>query len=344
MTVSAEGDGQPRASAPARRKAAAQRFAVREAPRAPVAGAHPRAHAAVAGVTVSHPDKIWWPAEGIRKIDVIEYYARVAPLLRPWLTDRLLVAERCPEGIRQHCFFQRDFPDGLPRGTPKRTVFAPSTGEDVHYVVGGTVRTLLALVNLGSIALHVMNCRRDALDRPDWMAFDLDPSSGEFSDAAEAARLLRSVLDELDLVSYPKTSGGRGLHVLVPLRREASQDDVRVAAIAIAHEAVSRDPELLAVEARKAKRRGRVYIDVMRNAFAQTLPAPYSVRHRPHATVSTPLEWDEVSPRLDPKRFTVRTAERRFAASGAWDDFWRHRQRVPSLHGTPVPRRGARTR
>lgn len=137
-------------------------------------------------------------------------------------------------------------------------------------------------------------------------------------------------------------AGGRRCAGIVREHRAAVADlTVRAR---LAREAAARDPELLTVAACKANRRGRVFVDVMRNAFAQTLPAPYSVRRRAHATVSTPLEWDEVSPRLDPGRFKVRTVERRFATRGAWDDFWRHRQRVPSLHGTPAPRRTARTR
>ena len=162
------------------------------------------------GVTIRHPGKIWWPDEGITKLDVVRFYAGVAPRLRPWLMERPLVAERCPDGLRGECFFQKNFPKGLPADVPTTAITGASTGRTVHYVVGGSTKTLLALVNLGCIAIHVMNTRRRALQRPDWLAFDLDPGSGAFADAARAGRLLREILDDLRLRSYPKTSGGAG--------------------------------------------------------------------------------------------------------------------------------------
>ena len=181
----------------------------------------------VAGVTITRPDKIWWPDEGITKVDVVHFYADIAPRLVPWMASRPLVAERCPDGMRGQCFFQKNFLDGLPAGVPTAAIAAETAGRMVHYVIGGSRKTLLALVNLGCIAVHVMNFRLRSLERPDWLAFDLDPGSGRFADAARAGRLLREILDDLGLSSYPKTSGGRGLHVLVPLRQGASQDAVR---------------------------------------------------------------------------------------------------------------------
>ena len=169
----------------------------------------------LADVSVTHPDKVWWPDENITKLDVIRYYAEVESHLQPWLNDRLLTAERCPEGMRGSCFYQKNFPSGLPAGVSTEAVRAETTGKLVRYVVGGSRRTLFALVNLGCIAMHLMNCRRGALDRPDWLAFDLDPGSGRFADAAQAGRVLRRILEDLGLEGYPKTSGGRGLHVLV---------------------------------------------------------------------------------------------------------------------------------
>jgi bifunctional non-homologous end joining protein LigD len=160
-----------------------------------------------AGIAVSHPDKIWWPDEGITKLDVVRYYADVENHLRPWMKDRLLTAERCPEGMRGACFYQKNFDRGLPPGVPTEAVRAETTRRVVHYVVGGARRTLLALVNLGCIPIHLMNCRRGALDRPDWLAFDLDPGSERFADAARAGLVLQQILDDLGLRSYPKNVG-----------------------------------------------------------------------------------------------------------------------------------------
>ncbi len=185
------------------------------------------------------------------------------------------------------------------------------------------------MVNLGCIAIHVMNCRKDALARPDWVAFDLDPSSGQFSDAARAGLLLREVLDEAGLRSYPKTSGSRGLHVFVPLRRGPTQEDVRAFAASVGRVLAEKAPRLVTVEMSKAKRRGRVFADALRNAFGQTIVAPYSVRRRPKAPVSTPLDWSEVDPKLDPSVYNLRTFEARLAGPNPWTDFWKKRQRLP---------------
>jgi bifunctional non-homologous end joining protein LigD len=283
----------------------------------------------VGGITITRPDKIWWPDEGITKLDVVRFYADIAPHLLPWMASRPLAAERCPDGMRGQCFFQKNFSDGLPAGVRTEPIAAETAGRIVHYVIGGAKRTLLTLVNLGCIAMHVMNCRMGSLERPDWLAFDLDPGGGRFADAARAGRLLRDVLDDLALRSYPKTSGARGLHVLVPLRRDATQDAVRAFAMDVGHALAERAPALVTVEMSKRKRRGRVFADALRNAFGQTIVAPYCVRRRPKAPVSTPLDWDEVDPRLDPAKYNIRTIERRLARADPWADFWMQRQRLP---------------
>jgi bifunctional non-homologous end joining protein LigD len=283
----------------------------------------------VDGVTITHPDKIWWPEEGITKLDVARFYADIAPRLVPWMASRPLTAERCPDGMRGECFFQKNFAAGLPADVPTEPIAAETAGRTVRYVIGGSRKTLLALVNLGCIAVHVMNCRTGSLERPDWLAFDLDPGSGRFADAARAGRLLHRILDDLELRSYPKTSGGRGLHVLVPLRQGPTQDAVRAFATDVGHMMAERAPVLVTVAMSKAQRRGRVFADALRNAFGQTIVAPYSVRRRPRAPVSTPLDWKEVDPKLDPARYNIRTIGERLAGVDPWADFWKHRQRLP---------------
>jgi bifunctional non-homologous end joining protein LigD len=283
----------------------------------------------VDGVRISHPDKVWWPDDGITKLEVVRYYARMWPRLRPWLTRRLLTAERCPDGMRGSCFYQKNFDRGLPAGVPTVPVRAETTGKLVRYVVGGRRPSLLALANLGCIAVHVMNCRAGALDAPDWVAFDLDPVSGRFADAAEAGRLLRGLLDELGLRSFPKTSGGRGLHVLVPLTGGPDQVAVREFAQDVGRRMAERAPGLVTVAMAKRQRRGRVFADALRNAFGQTLVAPYSIRRRPGAPVSTPLDWDEVDPRLAPADYRLRTLEPRLERPDPWAAFWTLRQRLP---------------
>lgn len=234
------------------------------------------------GAVITNPSKPFWPDEGLTKLDLAQFYARIAGHILPWMKSRAVTMERCPEGIRKACFYQKQAPDNLPDDIPTIRIPAPSAGRHVDYIVGGTRKTLLTLVNLGCIAMHVMNSRIDQLDTPDWLAFDLDPSDG-FESAARAALLLRPRLEDHGLESFVKTSGGRGLHVFVPLRRGASEDQVRAYAVLIAEELAERHPKLVTTESRKAKRRAPVYLDIMRNATGQTIVPPFSVRWRPRA-------------------------------------------------------------
>ena len=282
------------------------------------------------GAVITNPSKVFWPDEGLTKLDLAQFYARIAAHILPWMKSRAITMERCPEGIRRTCFYQKQAPRNLPGDVPTVRVPAPSAGRDIEYIVGGTRKTLLTLVNLGCIAMHVMNARIDQPDRPDWLTFDLDPSDG-FESAARVALLLRPRLEDHGLESFVKTSGGRGLHVFVPLRRGATQGQVRTYATNIAEELAARHPKLVTIEARKAKRRAPVYLDVTRNAAGQTIVPPFSVRWGARAPVSMPLHWDEVSPALDPGIFNIKTAERRIGAREPWSSFFGHRQTLPRI-------------
>jgi bifunctional non-homologous end joining protein LigD len=296
------------------------------------AAAHRRSATTVrlGGAIITNPSKPFWPDDGVTKLDLARFYARIASQILPWLKGRPVTMERCPDGIRRKCFYQKQAPANLPDDVPTMSIPAPTARRNVDYIIGGSRKTLLTLVNFGCIAMHVMNSRTDHLDCPDWIAFDLDPSDG-FESAARAALLLRDRLEDHGLESFPKTSGGRGLHVFVPLRRSTTQDQVRAYAAAIARELATEHPKLVTVEARKAKRRAPVYLDVMRNAPGQTIVPPFAVRWQPHAPVSMPLGWDEVSPRLNPRVFNIRTAERRIAAKAPWAKFFGHRQTLPRI-------------
>ncbi|MEO8076316.1 MAG: non-homologous end-joining DNA ligase [Acidobacteriota bacterium] len=282
------------------------------------------------GVLITNPSKLFWPDDRLTKLDLAQFYARTAGQILPWMKQRAVTMERCPEGIRKSCFYQKQAPANLSPEVPTVTIPAPSAGHDVDYIVGGTRKTLLTLVNMGCIAMHVTNSRTDQLDKPDWLAFDIDPADG-FASAARVALLLRAKLEDHGLEPYVKTSGGRGLHVFVPLRRGALEDTVRAYASSIAVEMAAEHPKLVTIEVRKAKRRAPVYLDVMRNASGQTIVPPFSVRWRPRAPVSMPLDWDEVSPRLDPIMFNIKTAERRMKAKAPWSSFFGHRQTLPRV-------------
>lgn len=278
------------------------------------------------GLAITNPARVYWPEEGYTKADLLRYYVDAFPRLEPWLRDRLLSLERCPQGLRSPCFYQKEKPAGLPPDTPTKRIEHESG--PVHYVVGGRIETQLALANLGCIAIHVWGACADEPRRPDWVCFDLDPGSGGFADAARAGLRLRAALDALELVSFPKTSGGRGLHVFVPIHRGPDADEVKDFALALSRRLARAFPGELTVESRIAARGDRVYLDCFRNGFAQTVPPPWSVRARPHAPISVPLDWSEVHEDMDPTAFNLGTYRERLDRPDPWRDFFRRRQSI----------------
>jgi bifunctional non-homologous end joining protein LigD len=284
-------------------------------------------------VTVSHPDKVFWPDEGYTKLDVVEFYQAVFPRLRPYVKDHLFTLERCPDGMRGECFFQKEKPQGMPPHTPTKRLAHATGGKSTDYVVGGSLRTQLALVNLGCVAVHVMAGRSKSPRKPDWVCFDLDPESGRFADSALAALHVKEGLDRLKLISFAKTSGGRGMHVWVPIRTGPDANDVLAFAKSFVSRVAAAHPKELTVEHSVAARQGRVYLDPFRNAFAQTVVAPYCVRIRPKAPVSTPLDWSEVTTELVPSDFNMGNFKRRLNGSDPWQDFFKSRQSLKEAMG-----------
>ena len=278
-------------------------------------------------IKVSHPDKVYWSEEGYTKLDLIEFYQAVFPRLLPWVDDRILSLERCPDGMEGQCFFQKEKPKGMPPGTPtKRIRHAGGSSDYTNYVVGGSLATQLALANLGCIAVHVTGGRAASPRKPDWICFDLDPQSGKFADAAKASQYVKDELEALNLAAFAKTSGSRGLHVFVPIRTGPDVDEVLAFAQSFASRVAGAHPQELTVEHSIAARGQRVYLDPFRNGFGQTVVAPYSVRRRPHAPVSMPLPWTEVMPSLDPVKFNVGNYAEWSKRADPWKDFFRKPQ------------------
>ena len=216
-------------------------------------------------VKLSNPDKVFWPEEGYTKQDLAEFYAGIFLRLQPYVDDRLLTLERCPDGMNGDCFYQKEKPQGMPADTPTIRVESPEgKHKAVNYVVGGKLETQLALVNLGCIPVHVMGGRARAPRKPDWICFDCDPESGKFADAARAGRFIKEALDALKLESFPKTSGSRGLHVFVPIRPEVDASDVLAFAQAVVQKVAAAHPNETTVEHSIAARKGRVYLDPFR--------------------------------------------------------------------------------
>ena len=278
-------------------------------------------------VEISHPEKVFWPDEGYTKQDLADFYQEVFPLLRTYVADRILTLERCPSGLHGQCFYQKEKPESMPPDTPtKRIQNASGPRKSTNYVVGGSLKTQIALVNLGCIPVHVTGSRARTFPRPDWVCFDLDPSSGQFADAARAGQYLKEALDSLKLLSFPKTSGSRGLHVFVPIRVGPAADEVLKFSQEVVARVASSHANELTVEHSIAARGRRVYLDVFRNGSVQTVVAPYSVRRKPHAPVSTPLDWSDVKPSLDPSAFNLGNFRRRLRIRDPWAEFFNSRQ------------------
>ena len=279
-------------------------------------------------VGLSRTDKDLFPADGITKGDLVGYYQDLASRMLPYLADRPLVMARYPDGITGQRLFQKNVPGYFPDWVTRTEVAKQDGG--LQQVVCDKPATLVYLANQACIEMHIFTSRVGRLDRPDQVVFDMDPpDANHFGEACRAALLLRELLEQgLSLTTFVKTTGGRGLHVHVPLRAEEDFDEVRGFARQAAGVLAARHPDLVTLEQRKDSRGSRIYSDVMRNAYAQTVVAPYSVRARPGAPVAVPLHWEELAAGLEPGRFTLRTARRWLDRPGR-DDPWagltRHR-------------------
>ncbi|MBI4261097.1 MAG: ATP-dependent DNA ligase [Actinobacteria bacterium] len=265
-------------------------------------------------VEVGNAGKVFFPDGGITKGELVEYYARIAPRMVPLVRDRPLAMKRYPNGTLGKSFFQKDASAHFPPWI--RTAEVPKRGGSNDQVLANDGATLVYLAGQGMIEPHVFPSRVDRLRFPDRLIFDMDPPDG-FELARRGAGVTREVLEELGLVSFLMTTGSRGLHVVVPLKREDDFDSVGDFSRRVAEVVVSRDPGRFTIEARKIERRGRMLVDFWRNAYAQHAIAPYGVRARPGAPVATPIGWDELDDRaLRADRYTIRDVEAKLDRDG----------------------------
>ncbi|HET8644426.1 MAG TPA: non-homologous end-joining DNA ligase, partial [Vicinamibacteria bacterium] len=272
---------------------------------------------AAAAPRTSNTGKVFWPREGYTKGDLIEHYRSVAPWLLPYLEDRPLVLTRYPDGIEGKSFYQKDAPEfahGLLRTV---ALWSEASQRTIDYFVCSDAAGLVFLANLGTIPLHLWSSRVGALDRPDWSILDLDPKGAPFAHVVALALAIKRLCDEIGLPAFVKTSGASGLHVLLPLGGQCTYEQSRSLAHLVAWTLSREHPRLATIARPLRERQGKVYVDYLQNAHGQLLVAPYSVRPLPGAPVSTPLQWSEVGPRLDPARFTIRTLPARLSALAA---------------------------
>lgn len=279
-------------------------------------------------------DKVLWPEDGLTRGDLVDYYLDVAPYVLPFLVDRPLSLLRTAEpGAGSDWVYQRVAPPGLPAWIPTRRIRNEHAALGyTDYVIGSDRAALIYLVNLGCISHHPWSCTADAVDRADMLLFDLDPTEIAFREVRNAAMLIRDLLALFKVRSWVKTSGGSGVHVMVSLVPAYSFDEVFMAAETITRMARTREPSLFTLDMRRARRRGKILIDVHRNRRGATLVSPYSVREYGTATVSTPLEWPELERATYPDDFHMTTIRDRLKQRG--DPFHRFFEERQSL--TPL--------
>ena len=268
-------------------------------------------------VRFTNLDKIYWPEDGYTKGDLIEYYDRVAALILPHLKDRPLSLKRYPDGIHGEFFFQKDMPENQPPWLRTVKIWSEHNEGLTNFALAGDRASLLYLTNLGCIDQNPWLSRIETIDHPDFVLIDLDAQECPFDMIVEAALLVREVLDSLGLEGYPKTTGGDGMHIYIPVEPVYTYDDTRNFAELVARLTIARRPELFTTPRAVARReKGKVYFDYLQNAKSKTIAAPYVARAYPKAPVSTPLAWREVKKGLHPTQFTIRTAPARFERLG----------------------------
>jgi bifunctional non-homologous end joining protein LigD len=270
----------------------------------------------VPDVKLSHPDKVLFPDDGLTKADLAGHYARVADVMLPHVRERPMNLWRWNSGIDGERVVQQSLPKGAPDWVARVEVPRRKGGNIFHGLINDA-RTLRWLAQQNCITPHVWNSRRDKLDRPDRIVFDLDPTGEDFTLVREGALAVADVLRELGVTPFAMVSGSRGIHVYAPLKRTRSADEIRAAAQTIAERVVERSPDTLTTAWRKEKRDGKILVDVARNTYGQTVVAPYAVRALPGAPVATPVGWDEVAdPALHPQGFKLREMGERLRAAG----------------------------
>jgi bifunctional non-homologous end joining protein LigD len=288
-----------------------------------------KAHSKPAGVRLTSPGKVMFSQAGITKAELADYYLCVADRMLPHIRNRPLSFVRCPDGADAKCFFQKHTAKGMPAAL-KSISLKESDGNSADYLMIDTRAGLAAAAQIGALEIHLWGSRAKKLERPDRLVFDLDPDSGVgFAGVRDAARDVRDLLQAADLKSFAMVTGGKGIHVVVPLDASQDWDEVKDFAKGVATRLAETEPKRFTATMSKAKRKGRIFIDWLRNERGSTAIAPYSTRAKPEASVATPVTWTELGriPRAD--AFTVPDVVRRLTQkSDPWAGYFDVRQKI----------------
>ena len=277
-------------------------------------------------VSVTSLDRIYWPDEKLTKFDLLTYYLKVADYIMPFLQDRPAILQRYPRGINAPMFFQQDL-DSAPEFI-KTARLTNQEGRELDYGVYSTVGSLLHFVTLGTIEQHPWHSTTKRLDKPDWIAIDLDPKRAPWENVLQVALVVKGVADEVGLKAFPKTSGSSGIHIYVPLKPTNEYDKVAEYARLFASEVAGRAPQIATVERTIAKRKStQVYVDWMQNARGKSLASAFTARAKPKATVSMPLTWKQIEKGVQIQDFTITNVPELLKKKGdPWADYFKSRQ------------------
>ena len=277
-------------------------------------------------VSVTSLDRIYWPDEKLTKFDLLSYYLKISDYIMPYLQDRPAILQRYPRGINAPMFFQQDL-DSAPEYI-KTARLTNQEGRELDYGVYSTVGSLLHFVTLGTIEQHPWNSTIKRLDKPDWIAIDLDPKRAPWENVLQVALVVKEVADDVGLEAFPKTSGSSGIHIYVPLKATNEYDKVAEYARLFASEVAQRAPQIATVERTIAKRKStQVYVDWMQNARGKSLASAFTARAKPKAPVSMPLTWKQIEKGVKITDFTITNVpEMLKKKADPWADFFKSRQ------------------
>jgi bifunctional non-homologous end joining protein LigD len=268
-------------------------------------------------INFSNLNKIFWPAEKYTKGNLIDYYRAASKWLLPYLENRPIVLTRFPDGIDGKSFYQKDAPVFVPDWIRTIPIWSEDTQREIKFFICDGEEALLYIANMGSIPIHMWASREGSLELPDWCVIDLDPKEAPFSDVIRCAQVLHRICESVGLPNYVKTTGKTGLHIMVPLGRQCTYEQSRMLGELLARCVLRELKEIGTITRHVTKRGDKVYLDYLQNRHGQTIVAPLSARPLPGATVSMPLNWDEVNAELDPRAFTITTAIERMERLGS---------------------------
>jgi bifunctional non-homologous end joining protein LigD len=279
-------------------------------------------------VSLTSLERVYWPAEKITKFDLLCYYVDLSAHILPFLQNRPAILQRWPRGVNAPMFFQQDL-ESAPSFV-KTVRLTNQAGRELDYAVYTTLASLLHFVNLGTIEQHPWHSTTKSLDKPDWIAIDLDPKQAPWENVLEVAKITKSVCDEIGLNAFPKTSGSSGIHIYLPLKPTNKYEPVAEFSRMLATEVAQRAPKIATVERTIAKRkRDQVYVDWMQNARGKSLASVFTARAKPQATVSMPLTWKQIEQGVKISDFTVKNVPALLRKNApAWDDFFSQRQKL----------------